>query len=159
MNAYIQWSGNPRGFIKTYMCLFHLSLLDVCGFFTLCLQCFQSWIYWLMLLMFFMGLSLLFHRYILGISCFVNLVCVGVRCMHVSFASLLFDVWLEIRMFFVSQVIRVKFQVSIKCYVWMLCILKFYCIWCWKFIRFSFRNLLYNLILEFFCFWYLKSGC
>jgi hypothetical protein len=108
-----------------------------------------------MFLMFFMGLSLLFHRYIVGISCFMNLMCVGIRCMHVafvSFASLLFDVWLEIRMFYVSQVIRVKFQVSIKCFVWILFILKFYCIWWWKFIRFNFGNPSYNLILEFFCF-------
>jgi hypothetical protein len=64
----------------------------------------------------FMGLYILFHQNFVRISYFVGLMCVGIRCMYVvsiSLASLLFDVCLEIKMFYVSQVLNVKiFQVS-----------------------------------------------
>ncbi len=91
-------------------------------FFTLSLQFFQSWIYRLMFVIFvFMDLYLLFHQFVVRISYFVGLMCVGVRCMYVvsmSLTSLLFDVCSKIRMFYVSQVLSVKiFQVSIKCLV------------------------------------------
>jgi hypothetical protein len=65
-------------------------------FFTLCLQCFQSWICWLMFFMFFIGLVFLFHRSIVGISCFVGLMYVGVKWMYVAC---------------VSQILSVKFHV------------------------------------------------
>ncbi len=45
----------------------------------------------------FMGIYLLFHQFVVRISCFVGLMCGGLRCMYVvsmSHASLLFDVCL-----------------------------------------------------------------
>jgi hypothetical protein len=48
-----------------------------------------------MFLIFFKGLFFLFHRFVVGISCFVGFMCVGVRCMYVaslSLVSLIFDV-------------------------------------------------------------------
>jgi hypothetical protein len=50
----------------------------------------------------FMGLYILFHQFVVRISYFVGLVCLGVRCTYVvsmSLTSLLFEVCLEIKMF------------------------------------------------------------
>jgi len=49
----------------------------------------------------------------LQLSCFVGLMCVGVMCMYVAC---------------VSQIWSVKFHVSTKCFVWLLCLLELYCI-------------------------------
>jgi len=71
----------------------------------------------------------------------------SVYVVPMSLASLLFDVWLEIRMSFVSQVF--KCQISTKCFVWHLCFLEFYCIWSWKSIISSFGSLAIHSKFEF----------
>jgi hypothetical protein len=106
----------------------------------------------------FVGLYLLFHQFVIGISYFVGLMCVGVKYMYVVsmfLASLLFDVCLKIWMFYVSQVLSVKiFQASTKCLVLVfmsfgfllylvLEVLEVWCIiWSWKFIVYGFGCLM-----------------
>jgi len=65
-----------------------------------------------------------------------------------SLASLIFDVKLKYIMSSMSQVLSVKFQVSTKCFGWLLYLLEFYYIWSWKSTISSLRSLLYYLILE-----------
>jgi hypothetical protein len=73
--------------------------------------------------------SICFHRSIVGISCFVSIMCVGVKCMYVTYAS---------------QILSVKFHVQLSV------LFGFYVFW--NSIVFIFRSLLYNLILEIYCF-------
>jgi len=102
LSPYIQWCKNPQGSIKTCECLFHLFLLGACDF-----KIFVSLMFSILDLLVnvsyvFMGLYILFHQFVVRISYFVGLVCLGVRCTYVvsmSLTSLLFDVCLEIKMF------------------------------------------------------------
>ncbi len=116
VSPYIQWRKNPQGSIETCECLFHLFLLGVCDFFYFVSSMFSILDLLVNVSYVFMGLYFLFHQFFARISYFVGLMCVGVKCMYVvsmSLASLLFDVYLEIRMFYVFQILSVKiFQVS-----------------------------------------------
>ncbi len=113
MNDYIQWHENPQGSTETCGCLFHISLLGVCVFFNFVLQCFQSQICWLMFLMFFMGLfffSQIYCRdimycepYVCGCQVYVCGLCVSNLKCQIS-------------------------SCSTKSFVWLLCLLEFYCI-------------------------------
>ncbi len=80
-----------------------------------------------MFLMLFMGLSFWFFGFIIGMSCFVDFMCVGVKCVCGSYVSCKF----------VSQVFKCQFQVSTKCFVWHICLVL--------------EALIYNLNLEIYC--------